>query len=124
MCLADMVLDALGINLYQLQWDAMRSRGTTIAAELHHYTAQRSLVEGQGRIRRIVGDGLAARATSDFASLRMDVERGDTIGPVTDSNAVRGIVIARGGTPEQAFDAATKLSRCVRFECDLSEASS
>jgi biotin carboxylase len=117
MCLADMVLAATGIDLYEVQWAALRGRAHVPAAQAWGYLAQRSIVAGSGVVEEVVVDALAGRAAADLFGVRLGVRKGSTLAAVQHSNAVRGVVIARGDTPERAFAAATELRELVGVRC-------
>lgn len=116
--IADMLAEATGTNLYQVQWSVLTGGAPLIHRTPRYFLAQRALTGGHGRLVEIDLGKLPAWDPREYGRIQTFVGPGTSLHPVEHSNDVRGFVVARGPDPEAAASRADALTREIRLRCE------
>lgn len=114
-CIADMLADSTGTNLYQTQWDVLRGVEPTITRTARHHLSARTVVEGTGRLAAVDIGKLPRWDRTKHGRLQTFVAPGTVLSSVEHSNAIRGYAIGRGADVATASENAEALVQEIRL---------
>lgn len=117
MIMADMVLDATGTNLYEVQWDVMNGREPTIHTDVRRFLSCRSINSGVGVLTRVDFDA-GGLHPDQHSRIQVLAPVGSLLAEVRHSNDSRGYVIGRGDTPDAASAVSAQLLSRVTLTCE------
>lgn len=116
-CVAEMVEDALQVNLYAQHWRTLTGWAPRVGARYRHHCAGRALRPGPGRLHAVGLGRLPHWDPDELRTVRIWARPGDQLGPVDGRSDLRGWVVACGADAAAARRTADRMRHEISFDC-------